>query len=56
MKQDSESEKIKTKSITATTIITASVEAIVGYIVVWFFEPIWQRLVKWWKNKNESDS
>jgi len=47
--------KLKKQSITATTIFTAAVEAVVGYIVVWFFEPIWKKIVKWWKGKNESN-
>lgn len=54
MTQDSESKKIKSQTVTLTTIATAALEAIVGYIVVWFFEPIWKRIVKWWKGKNES--
>ena len=49
-------ENFKKQSITATTIFTAAVEAVVGYIVVWFFEPIWKQIVKWWKGKNESNS
>ena len=49
-------DNIKKQSITATTIFTAAVEAVVGYIIVWFFEPIWKKIVKWWKDKNESDS
>lgn len=48
--------EFKQQSVTITTIFTAAVEAIVGYIVVWFFEPIWKRIVKWWKGNNESDS
>lgn len=56
MTQDSESNKVKKQSVTMTTIFTAAIEAVVGYIVVWFFEPIWKRIVKWWKGKDESDS
>ena len=54
MTQDSESNKVEKQSVTMTTIFTAAVEAVVGYIVVWFFEPVWKRIVKWWKGKNES--
>ena len=56
MTQDSESEEVKPQSITAATILTAAVEAVVGYIVVWFFEPVWKRIIKWWKGKDESNS
>jgi len=48
-------ENFKKQSITTTTIFTAAVEAVVGYIVVWFFEPIWKKIVQWWKGKNESN-
>ena len=55
MTQDSESNKIKKQSITMSTIIGKAIEAIVAYIVLWFFEPIWKRTVKWWKGKDESN-
>ena len=45
--------EIKKQSITITTIFTAAVEAVVGYIVVWFFEPVWKKIVKWWKGNDE---
>jgi uncharacterized membrane protein len=56
MIQDSESEEVKSQSITMSTIIGKAIEAIVAYIVLWFFEPLWKRIVKWWKGKNESNS
>ena len=52
MKQNSESEEVKTQSITISTIIGKAIEAIVAYITIWFFKPLWDKLVKWW-NKNE---
>ena len=54
MTQDSESNKAKKQSITTATIFTAAVEAVVGYIVVWFFEPIWKRIVRWWKRNDNN--
>lgn len=47
--------KIKKQSITTATIFTAAVEAIVGYVVVWFFEPIWKKIVKWWKSNDDNE-
>lgn len=56
MTQDSESEEVKTQSVTMSTIIGKVVEAIVAYITIWFFKPLWEKLVKYWKgNKNESE-
>ena len=44
-------ENFKKQTITITTILTAAIEAVVGYVVVWFFEPIWKNIVKWWKGR-----
>ena len=46
-------EKIKKQSITMTTIMGKAIEAVVAYIALWFFKPGWDRLVKWWKGKDE---
>lgn len=34
--------------VTAGTIITAAINGIVGYVAVYFFQPIWLKIVKWW--------
>lgn len=47
---------IKKQSITMTTIFGKAIEAVVAYIALWFFKPIWERTVKWWKGNNESNS
>jgi hypothetical protein len=44
---------IKKQSITMSTIIGKAIEAVVAYIVLFFFKPVWDKLVKWW-NKNEN--
>lgn len=41
-------------SITAATVAGAAVEAIVGYIAVYFFAPAWKKLAKTWEKKDES--
>ena len=56
MTENSESEEAKIQSITMSAIIGKAIEAIVAYITIWFFKPLWDKLVKSWKGKNESDS
>lgn len=51
MGQDSEFEEVKTQNIIISTILGKAVEAIVAYIAIWFFKPLWDKLVKWWKNE-----
>lgn len=51
-----EDHEVKKQSITMSTIIGKAIEAVVAYIVLWFFEPVWKKLVKWWKGKDESNS
>ena len=46
--------QIKKQSITMTAIFSKAIEAVVAYVVLFFFRPVWDRLVKWW-NKNDSD-
>ena len=46
-------EPVKKQSITMSTIIGKAVEAVVAYIALWFFKPVWERIVKWWKGKDE---
>lgn len=41
--------KIKKQSITMTAIVGKAIEAVVAYVVLFFFRPVWDRLVKWWK-------
>ena len=38
--------KIQYIQITLAGIITAGIEAMVGYIVLWLFEPIWKKIAK----------
>jgi hypothetical protein len=48
---------IKMLPITVSAIIGKAVEAVVAYIVLFFFKPLWDSLVKWWKkDKNEPDN
>lgn len=42
--------------ITAATVAGAAVEAIVGYIAVYFFAPAWKKLAKTWEKKDGSET
>ena len=44
---------IKKQSITMTTIFGKAIEAVVAYVVLFFFRPVWDRLVKWWNKDND---
>lgn len=54
--EDHKSQKIKSQGVILDTILIKSLEAIVGYIAIFFFKPLWNKIVELWKNKNESDS
>ena len=51
MTQDSESNKIKKQNIPLTIggLIASASSGIVGYIAVYFFKPVWEKIVRWWK-------
>ena len=53
---DKNSKEVKSQSVTMATIIGKAIEAIVAYITIWFFKPLWEKLVKWWKGNNESNN
>ena len=55
MTLDHGDKKIKKQSITMSTIIGKAIEAIVAYVVLFFFKPVWDKLVKWWK-KDDTNS
>lgn len=42
--------KIQTISITVAGVIAAAINSIVGYIAVYFFKPLWEKIMKWWNN------
>ena len=53
--QHGKDKPIKKQSITMTTIFGKAIEAVVAYVVLVFFRPVWDRLVKWW-NKNDKNT
>jgi hypothetical protein len=36
-------------SVTLSLIITKTIEAIVGFIAISLFKPIWDKIIKWWQ-------
>lgn len=48
--------EIKSQGVILDTILIKSAEAIIGYITIWFFKPVWERIIKMWKNKDEPNS
>jgi hypothetical protein len=40
-------------ALTVSGIINASVSGIVSFIAVYFFSPIWEKIINWWNNKKE---
>jgi hypothetical protein len=44
--------KIKKQSITMSTIIGKVIEAIVIYITIYFFKPVWEKIVGLWKKRS----
>jgi len=48
---------MKMLPITLSTIIGKAIEAVVAYVVLFFFKPLWDGLIKWWeKDKDEPKS
>jgi hypothetical protein len=48
-----EKEEIKQQSltVTATSVLGAAINGIIGYIAVYFFKPLWDKLVSWWNSE-----
>lgn len=50
MSKDSSKFKIQTIPITIAGLIASAVNGIIAYIAVYFFKPLWEKLMKWWKH------
>ena len=49
MKQkDGDKTKIQTVSITLAGLIGSALNGIIAYIAVYFFKPLWGKIMKWW--------
>lgn len=54
MTQDSDSNKpikIQSVSITVCGLMASAINGIVAYIAVYFFKPLWEKIINW--NKHE---
>jgi hypothetical protein len=40
--------KIQMVPITLASLIGSAINGIIAYIAVYFFKPLWDRLMKWW--------
>ncbi len=52
-KQTTDSDKIEKQSVTVSTIIGKVIEAIIVYITIYFFKPVWEKIVGMWKKKDD---
>jgi len=52
--RDGESLRVKIQmiSITLTGLISSAVNGIIAYVAVYFFKPLWEKIIKSWHNKN----
>jgi hypothetical protein len=48
--------QVKSQGVILDTIVIKSVEAIIGYIAIWLFKPVWRKIIGLWNTKNETDS
>lgn len=40
-----------TTGITISGLLISAINGIVGFIAVYFFKPIWEKLIRWWNNE-----
>lgn len=48
--KDGKKFKIQMVTITLAGLINSAVNGIIAYIAVYFFKPLWDKFMKWWKN------
>ena len=49
--KDGKKFKIKNIPITFGSLLASAISGIVGYIAVYFFKPIWAKIMKWWEGR-----
>jgi len=54
MDYNNKDEPLKKQSVSFTmaSLIMAAINGIVGYIAVYFFKPLWEKIVKLWNNRD----
>jgi len=53
MTKDEEQNEIKSQSI-VTFVATEIFKAIIGFVTLWFFRPVWDRIVEWWNRQDKN--
>lgn len=48
--KDGKKFKIQMVPITLAGLITSAINGIIAYIAVYFFKPLWDKLMRWWQN------
>lgn len=43
--------KIQTIPLTLAGLIGSAINGIVAYIAVYFFKPLWDKIIRWWNNE-----
>lgn len=46
--------KIQTIPLTLAGLIGSAINGIVAYIAVYFFKPLWDKIMKWWNNDRKN--
>lgn len=46
--------KIQTIPLTLAGLIGSAINGIVAYVAVYFFKPLWEKFIRWWKNESNS--
>lgn len=46
--------KIQTIPLTLAGLVGSAINGIVAYVAVYFFKPLWEKFMKWWKNESNS--
>jgi len=46
--------KVKSQSITflLTYVLIQSLNAFIGFVAMYFFRPIWNKIIKWWSGNS----
>jgi hypothetical protein len=55
MTKDSDSNdspKIQSVTITIAGLLSSAINGIVAYVAVYFFQPLWEKLIKSWNKKD----
>lgn len=54
MEPEKDTVKKQSVSITLGSLLGAAFNGIIGYVAVYFFKPLWEKIVKWWSNERNS--